>query len=223
MTHFLSHNDFCNSLCNRLHNGLQTYLAHLKCVAKPYLRAAIIFGPLLALSASFVEAKPYKIDKARSNLEFQAVYMLINKTKGNFGTYNGNVDFDEKSRTLKVLNGEMEMKSIDTKNQKRDDHLRQDFLNVEKFPTGKFVMKSVKGHKLTADLTLRGVTKSVVFDYELNGPVEDPMKQKKFINIELKGKVNRKDFGIESDSTFEATLKDEIEIYIEIGAHESHD
>ena len=223
MTHFLSHNGFCNDFCNRLYNGLQTCLTHLKRVAKPYLSVAVIFGSLLTLGASFVEAKPYKIDKARSNLEFQAVYMLINKTKGNFSTYNGNVDFDEKSRTLKVLNGEMEMKSIDTKNQKRDDHLRDDFLNVEKFPTGKFVMKSVKGHKLTADLTLRGVTKSVVFDYELNGPVEDPMKQKKFINIELKGKVNRKDFGIESDSTFEATLKDEIEIYIEIGAHESHD
>lgn len=219
MTRFLSHNDLRNRLCN----GLQTYLTHLKGIAKPYLSATIALGSLLALGASFAEAKPYKIDRARSSLEFQAVYMLINKTKGNFSTYSGNVDFDEKSRTLKVLNGEMEMKSIDTKNQKRDDHLRQDFLNVEKFPTGKFVMKSVKGHKLTADLTLRGVTKSVVFDYELNGPVEDPMKQKKFINIELKGKVNRKDFGIESDSTFEATLKDEIEIYIEIGAHESHD
>ncbi len=184
-----------------------------------------VFFSMVALNISALDAKPYKIDRARSSLEFKAVYMAINKTKGNFNTYSGVVDFDEKSRTLKTLTGEMDMKSIDTKNQKRDDHLRQDeFLNVEKFPKGKFVMKSIKGNKLTADLTLRGVTKSVVFEYELNGPEEDPMKQRKFINIELKGKINRKDFGIGNESALaEASLKNEVEIYIEIGAHETND
>lgn len=212
-----------NSLSN---NSTQNrYPKNITSLAKILTNKAIILGSVIALSVCVSNAKVYKIDRARSSLEFKAVYMAINKTKGTFDTYSGNVDFDEKSRTLKVLKGEMDMNSVNTKNQQRDKHLREaEFLNVEKFPKGKFVMKSIKGNKLTADLTLRGVTKSVVFDYELNGPEDDPMKQRSFINIELKGKINRKDFGIGNDSTLaEASLKNEIEIYIEIGAHETND
>lgn len=48
---------------------------------------------------------------------------------------------------------------------KLEGHLKgEDFFNVTKYPTAKFVIKSVANNKVTGDLTIKDKTNSVTFD-----------------------------------------------------------
>ena len=72
------------------------------------------------------------------------------------------------------------MDSIDTDEPKRDSHLKSpDFFDLEKHPKLTFVSKKVEGDlgknfKIFGDLTIRGVTKSVVFEAQFLGQATDP-------------------------------------------------
>ena len=109
--------------------------------------------------------------------------------------------------------------------QKRDEHLRgADYFDVAKFPTMTFVSKKVATNgkdklKVTGDLTLHGVTKTVVLDVE--GPTKeskDPWgKIRKGATATTK--INRKDFGLVWNSALETggvAVGEEITINLEI-------
>ena len=80
-------------------------------------------------------------------------------------------------------------------------------------------MKDFKDNKLTADVTIRGITKPVVFDTVIKGPVQNTMTKKQIIALKLEGKINRKDFKVGS-STANAAVSDEVLIRIQIEASE---
>lgn len=183
------------------------------------MRKLLFVSSALALALSFSTATPYNIDDTHSAVNFQVTHMMISDVDGAFNKFSGKIDFDEKSKALKVLEGEVEIASIDTKNDNRDKHLNApDFFDSAKFPKATLVMKSLKGSKLTADVTIRGVTKEVVFDFSMKGPIEHPMNKKQMIALKLEGKLNRKDFGIGMD-TKDALVSDIIALRIQLEAH----
>ncbi|PPJ40461.1 hypothetical protein C0063_19605, partial [Pseudoxanthomonas sp. KAs_5_3] len=76
----------------------------------------------------------------------------------------------------------------------------EDFFHAAQYPKLTFVSTSVKKidnetYKIGGNLTMRGVTKPVDLDVEYSGIVKDPYGQTK-AGFEVKGKVNRKDFGV---------------------------
>jgi polyisoprenoid-binding protein YceI len=93
------------------------------------------------------------------------------------------------------------VKSIFTDNNDRDNHLRSgDFFDAEKYPELKFVGKSVKKvsgnkYKVTGDLTIKNVTKTVTLDMEFGGVVKDPWGNTK-AGFTLTGELNRFDYGL---------------------------
>lgn len=185
------------------------------------MKKSLLVSSILALALSASSAAQYDVDVSHSAVNFQVTHMMISDVDGAFNTFSGVVDFDENTKTLKALSGEVLISSIDTKNDSRDKHLNApDFFDSAKFPKATLVMKSIKSKKLTADVTIRGITKSVVFDMSIKGPVTNPMSKenKLAIAIKLEGKLNRKDFGIGMD-TKDALVSDEIALRIQLEAH----
>lgn len=184
------------------------------------MKRFLFASSILALALSTSSAAQYDIDTSHSAVNFQVTHLMISDVDGVFNTFSGVVDFDEKAKALKALSGEVLISSIDTKNDSRDKHLNApDFFDSAKFPKATLEMKSLKGKKLTADVTIRDVTKQIVFDVDVKGPITHPAKQdKSVIGIKLEGKLNRKDFGIGMD-TKDALVSDEILLRIQLEAH----
>lgn len=172
---------------------------------------ALSLATLMSLGA--VE---FVIDKAHSSVEFKTKHLLVSNVNGNFDQFDGKVDLDVSSKTLKVFEGEIEMSSIDTKSDGRDKDVRSaSFFDVAKYPKGYFKMTKQEGNKLYGDLTLRGVTKPVVFDVSVSDMVKHPKTQKDVVAVQLEGAINRKDFNIGSKVP-DAVVSDTIKISINL-------
>jgi polyisoprenoid-binding protein YceI len=127
------------------------------------------------------------------------------------------------------VTGSIDVASIDTNSDKRDEHLRgADFFDVERYPkitfesTGvKDVDAAAKTGKLEGKLTIHGVTKDVVLDVAFTGAGQDPWGNKK-AGFTAETKINRKDFGLNWNQTLETggvLVGDEIAIRIDVEAN----
>jgi polyisoprenoid-binding protein YceI len=157
---------------------------------------------LLTLSAFGVSANELPLDTAHSAVTFSVPHMVVSRTKGSFGEFDGSLTVvDGKVTGAKAV---IQVKSIDTKNQKRDDHLRNpDFFDVEKFPTITFVSTKIEGGKLVGNLTIRDVTKEVSLDMEFLGPVKDPWGKIRY-GLNATGVIDRTEFGLTWSKSMEA-------------------
>jgi len=174
---------------------------------------------------TFAFASTWTIDPEHSNVEFKVKHLMVSNVKGNFDKHTGVVELNDKDITKSKVEVSIDTNSVNTKVQKRDEHLRSaDFFDVAKFPAMTFVSKKVAKAgkdklKVTGDLTLHGVTKQGVLD------VEGPSKESKdpWGNIRrgatASTKINRKDFGLVWNAALETggvVVGDEVTITLEI-------
>jgi len=178
----------------------------------------------LALPA-FAFASSWTIDPDHSNVGFKIKHLMITNLKGNFDTYTGTVEINDKDIPKSKVEFPIDTNSINTNVQKRDEHLRSaDFFDVAKFPTMTFVSKKVDkagkdNLKVTGDLTLHGVTKEVVLDLE--GPSKESKDPWGSIRkgATATTTIYRQDFGLVWRSALETdvvTVEDLITITLEI-------
>jgi polyisoprenoid-binding protein YceI len=137
---------------------------------------------LCALLAQPASAETYSIDPVHSSVGF-TIRHLVGRTSGSFADFSGSIAYDEAKPTAASFAGTVQIGSIDTGNEKRDGHLKSaDFFDAEKFPTMGFASTSAKstkaGLEVTGDLTLHGVTKSIVIPVEVLGIGMNPMSKK---------------------------------------------
>lgn len=170
-------------------------------------------------------ASTWNIDADHSNVGFKVRHLMVSNVKGSFGKVQGVVVVDDKDITKSRVTATIDTTSIDTGVAKRDAHLRSaDFLEVEKYPTMTFVSTKVARDgadklKVTGDLTLHGVTRSVVLDVEgPSGEIKDPMGNIRR-GASASTKINRKDFGLTWNKAIESggvAVGDEVAISIEV-------
>ena len=151
----------------------------------------------------------WKIDAAHSSAEFKVKHMMISNVKGKFSGLSGVLKLDETDYTHSVVEASIPVATIATGDDKRDEHLKGgDFFDAEKFPAMTFKstnIESVGGgdYEVTGDLTIHGVTKSVVLKLEdVSEPSKDPWGNHR-IGLSGTTKINRTDFGL----TFNAPLE----------------
>lgn len=150
----------------------------------------------------------WAFDKAHSKIGFSVSHLVITDVEGNFKEFDASVTTDGDNWENAKIEFTAEIASIDTDNEKRDEHLRSDdFFNAEMYPQLKFVSKSfnkVEGneYKLVGDLTIRDVTKEVELEVELNGTVVDPWGNTK-AGFDLEGEINRFDYGLKWSKALE--------------------
>lgn len=156
------------------------------------------------LAGGTLFAGTYNVDPDHSHMGFKVRHMMISNVIGKFDTFNGSFEYDEKTKTLKSLHGTVEVKSINTENAKRDEHLRtSDFFAAAKYPNMTFVLEKVEGDTAYGKLTMRGVSKDIKLEFENNGMVKDPWGNTR-VGLALSGKINRFDYGIQYNEILEA-------------------
>lgn len=155
----------------------------------------------LLLCSSNLFAADYKIDPDHSVVAFKVKHLGISSVFGKFVEFDGNFNFDPKNIKASKTAVTIQTKSIDTRQAKRDDHLKNpDFFDATKFPLMKFVSKEVKEispdkFQLIGDLTIRDVTKPVTLDVVYGGAVTDPWGNERAA-FAASTKINRKEFGL---------------------------
>jgi polyisoprenoid-binding protein YceI len=150
---------------------------------------------------------------------------MVSKVHGRFSLWSGKLELDEQDMTKSRLEVDIDATTVDTKDEKRDEHLRSaDFFDVAKFP--KLTFKSTKiekdgdDYKVTGDLTIKDVTKSVTLAVEGGAVVKDPWGGTR-TGFSAKTTINRKDFGLTWNLALETggfVVSDKIEITLEIEA-----
>jgi polyisoprenoid-binding protein YceI len=164
----------------------------------------------------------YDLDKPHTRIGFSVRHIVVSYVQGDFKAFNGH--FKMKDGVLTHVEAVIETASIDTANQKRDDHLRSpDFLDVGKFPEMKFVSKRIthNGNKYTVvgDLTIKDVTKPVTLEGELVGMVDKGLDEKPHAGFYAEGKINRKDFNVNFHLLLEGgglVVGDEVKIVLDV-------
>jgi len=168
----------------------------------------------------------WNIDLSHSAINFSARHMVVSKVRGAFNRWQGALQFDEQNPERSKVSVQIEADSIDTREPKRDAHLRSaDFFDVEKYPTLSFESTKVevledKRYRITGELTIHGVTREVVLDAENLGGGKDPWGNQR-IAFEATTSVNRKDFGLTWNQALETggvLVGDKIEIALEVQA-----
>jgi polyisoprenoid-binding protein YceI len=181
----------------------------------------------LLLTFGLANASEYIIDNSHTTVGFSVKHMMITNVKGDFKTYDGMIDFDKDKKTFKVLKASIDTNSIDTANEKRDEHLRsEDFFASEKFPKMTFEMTSYKTNgdegEVTGNLTIRGITKAIKLKVEDISTIKD-FKGQNRVGFTLEGKINRLDYDLKWNKLLEAggvAVAEDVKIIIDIEAVE---
>lgn len=166
----------------------------------------------------------YKIDAAHSEISFKVKHLMITNVTGSFTKFDATIESEAADFSDAKISFEADTNSITTNNEQRDGHLKSaDFFAADKFPKLSFQSKSItkKGddsYTLTGDLTIRDTTKTVELNVEYGGTITDPYGQVKS-GFEIKGKINRKDFGLTWAAVTEAggiVLSDEVKLNLAV-------
>jgi len=174
------------------------------------------------LSATPILAGQYTIDSDHSEIGFSVKHMVITNVKGAFREYKGGFVVDENNK-LVSLQADIVVNSIDTRIQKRDDHLRSpDFFDVAKYPKITFATTSVVpgggiSYKVKGVLHIKDTVREITLDGELNGPVKDPWGNQR-MGIVLKGQIDRRNFNVTYNKVLETgglLIDNEVKIHLE--------
>jgi polyisoprenoid-binding protein YceI len=167
----------------------------------------------------------WNLDPSHSVAEFKVKHMMISNVKGHFGKLTGALTLDESDLTDSSVAIVIEAASIETRDAQRDAHLKSaDFFDVEKFPTLSFKSTRIRlvgdGElAVEGDLTIRGVTREVVFSVEgPTPPAKDPWGNTR-VAVAATTKISRKDFGLTWNAALETggiLVGDEVTINLDV-------
>lgn len=150
----------------------------------------------------------WQIDTSHSRIGFAVKHMMVSTVRGEFKAYTGTVNLDEADLTRSTITGEIQVASIDTRDEGRDGHLKgADFFDVEHHPTITFKSTRIlpqgdNEYTIHGDLTIRGVTREIAIDAEYSGKHQDPWGGTR-TGFSGSATINRKDFGLEWNMALE--------------------
>ncbi len=148
------------------------------------------------------------IDPAHSSIEAVARHMMVSKVRGRFGSFSGTVEVAEDPTDSRV-EVSIDAKTIDTNEEKRDQHLRsEDFLDVDEYPQLRFEssgMEHVRGnrYRMVGDLMIRGETHPAELDVDYFGTDTDPFGNVK-AGFEATTEIDREAFGLTWNAALES-------------------
>lgn len=164
------------------------------------------------------------IDPSHSEISFKVKHLVVTTLTGNFTSFEGSAETLNDDFSDATINFTADVNSINTGNADRDGHLKSDdFFNAEAFPKLTFKSTSLTQtgddtYKLTGDITIRDVTKSITLDVEFGGIAVDPWGNTK-AGFELNGKLKRSEFNLKWNALTEAggaVVSDEVKLNLNV-------
>jgi len=166
----------------------------------------------------------WTVDPAHSNVEFAAKHLGIATVRGAFNEFEGTFEVGEDGSAK--ARGTVEVVSIDTNEDQRDNHLRsEDFFHAEVHPELSFESTEIRpldedSFLIHGDLTMRGVTRPVVLEAELQGTEIDPWGNER-VALEARGQLNRREWGMTFNQALGSgnmLVSDKIKLALDISA-----
>ncbi len=169
----------------------------------------------------------YQIDPAHSSVQFSIRHMMISNVRGTFSGVKGTIVYDPDNLAQSGIRADIDVNSINTNDEKRDAHLKSaDFFDAAQFSTIQFASTQIEKlgegeFRVTGDLTIHGVTKPAVLTVDEVAPeTKDPWGNIRTA-ASVKGKINRKDFGLTWNAPLETggiLVGDDVKIEIDVQA-----
>jgi polyisoprenoid-binding protein YceI len=171
-------------------------------------------------------AGTWEIDTIHSEVSFVVRHLVVSKVRGRFDRFGGTIITDEDLARSSV-NVTIDASSVNTNEPTRDNHVRSaDFLDVENFPNITFVSTAVRSDSgayfVDGNLTIRGTTRPVTLDVELNGFIADPYGGTR-VGFSATAEVDRDDYGVSFNGPIPGTdnamvLSNRVNFTIEVEA-----
>lgn len=178
------------------------------------MKKFLSISALVALLSCPLLAQPYVLDPNNSQVNFEISHLKLTKVDGKFDKFSANIDYDTTTKVLNLLEGSVEIASVDTANAKRDEHLNAaDIFDSKKYPNMTFKMTKFEAGKIYGDLTIKNTTKPIVLQSTetLNGAT---------LQIQASATIKRSDFGVVWESNLKNSLVgDEVKILLTLTAN----
>jgi polyisoprenoid-binding protein YceI len=168
--------------------------------------------------------QPPAFASGHSLIEFSVKHMMFTTVRGRFKSFEGTIQINEEHPEASYVEGTVDVASIDTTEPQRDNHLRSaDFFDVEKYPTMSFRstrIEPVGDHrfKVCGELTIKDVTREVVFDVTEEGQGQDPWGNQRR-GFSANTRLSRKDFGLNWNVALETggwLVSDDVNVSAEV-------
>jgi len=153
---------------------------------------------IAGLSGTASAKESYKFDPSGSTIGFN-VHQFLGTTRGKITNFSGKVEIDREHPENSSVTAQIDVRTIDTRIKKRDDHLRSaEFFNVEKFPYIMFKSRNVKrtgpqSGDILGDLTMHGVTKPITLHVKLVTPINETGRTRWSVTTDP---ITRRDFNL---------------------------
>lgn len=176
----------------------------------------IVAATALLLSFKTADNATWSLDKAHAKLGFTITHLMVSDVEGWFKTFDAKVTSSKDDFSDAIAEMTADVNSINTDNEQRDKHLKSpDFFDAVKYPAITFISKTFKkvddkNYKVTGDLTMHGITKTVELDAVCRVGA-NPMSKKTIAGFKITGTIKRSEFGIGALMT-SAMLGDEVSI-----------
>ena len=149
----------------------------------------------------------WNLDTGHSSIEFAVRHMGISTVRGRFTRFDATPELNE-AGILTGVSATIDVASIDSGVQQRDDHLRSaDFFDAAEHPAMEFRSTTVerrdgRTYRVIGDLTMKGVTHPVTLDVEVSEPVKDPWGNTR-VAAEASGRLDRTKWGLKWNQVLE--------------------
>ena len=149
----------------------------------------------------------YEVDIAHSSISFKISHMVVSKVMGRFNDFSVAIKEDPNDITKSSVAVVIKTASIDTDNEKRDNHLRSaDFFDAEKYHEITFqssrIEKKGDAYAAVGTLNMHGVSKEITIPFEITGKMKDPWGNTR-AGIEASTQLDRKDYGLNWNKTLD--------------------
>ncbi|WP_299614212.1 YceI family protein [uncultured Tateyamaria sp.] len=186
---------------------------------------SLLLAAALATSASFAfAADKYTVDSSHAQVLFSYNHFGFSTTWGMFSGFEGEISFDQENPANSTVNVSMPTKSMFTGWEQREAHfMSEDFFGATDEDVITFTSTAVEvtgedTAKITGDLTMNDVTKSVVLDATLNQVGPNPVSQKDWAGFDATTTLLRSDFGL---GAFAPAVSDEVQVQISVEAEKA--
>ena len=182
------------------------------------LTFAALFVVFAESSTPVLGADTYSVDPTHSTVIFRITHLSVSTFQGRFNNMSGSFTVDSENPAKSSVQIEIEVESLDTNSDRRNNHLRSpDFFNAKQFPKITLESTAVKKKgderlEVTGNLTLHGVTKSIKVEMVHIGSGKDPWGGFRS-GYDTRFTIKRSEFGMDY---MMGGLGDEVEILLSI-------
>jgi polyisoprenoid-binding protein YceI len=185
------------------------------------MKSMILAAALTLGASSAFAADKYELDASHSQIVFSYNHLGFSTTYGMFSGFEGEIMFDAENAAASSVNVAMPVKSMFTGWEKREGHfMSDDFFGAKDGDMVTFASTAIEvtgddTAKITGDLSMNGVTKSVVLDAKLNKAGDHPRAGTPWAGFDATTQLLRSDFNL---GMFAPFVSDEVSVQISIEA-----